>query len=228
MHSPAIVAAPLPDAVPLFPLPNHVLLPGVPTPFRVFEPRYRELVGDLLALPEEHRWLAVPCLAQGWESDYQGNPPIHRVAVAARILHSSELTEGQYFIAVMGEERCLLTEVASDRLYRRATLEPLPDVPERPDEVERALDHLRAAAVVLFARLPDIPWNVRLLVERPAGPEALVYRLGALILPDAPDRQRLIEERSVLARVEILLARIGELLVAGGLSGVDGNAAPKA
>ncbi len=40
----------LPRSVPVFPLPDHVFLPGVPVPYRIFEPRYRALVRDLLKL----------------------------------------------------------------------------------------------------------------------------------------------------------------------------------
>ena len=36
------------DLLPLFPLPNVVLFPGVFLPLHVFEPRYRELVADAL------------------------------------------------------------------------------------------------------------------------------------------------------------------------------------
>ena len=37
-----------PEVVGLFPLADHVFLPGFPSPYRVFERRYRELVEDLL------------------------------------------------------------------------------------------------------------------------------------------------------------------------------------
>ena len=35
-----------PIVVPLFPLPNAVLFPGVPLPLHIFEPRYRDMVRD--------------------------------------------------------------------------------------------------------------------------------------------------------------------------------------
>ena len=44
------------DAVPLFPLPGHVLLPGLPVPFLIFEPRYRALVSD----PVSYTHLTLP------------------------------------------------------------------------------------------------------------------------------------------------------------------------
>ena len=72
----------LPALVPLFPLPDHALLIGVPASYRVFEPRYRALVDDLLGIDDhEQRWLAIPQLAEGWQSDYFGAPAIRSCAV---------------------------------------------------------------------------------------------------------------------------------------------------
>ena len=39
--------AELPDIIPIFPLPNFVLFPGVTVPLHIFEPRYREMVADV-------------------------------------------------------------------------------------------------------------------------------------------------------------------------------------
>ena len=41
-------AGPLPDTIPLFPLPGAVLLPRTRLPLHIFEPRYLQLVEDVL------------------------------------------------------------------------------------------------------------------------------------------------------------------------------------
>ena len=116
----------LPTEVPLFPLPDHVLLPKVPAPYRVFEPRYRALVEHLLEQPEDHRWLSVPRLAPGWKSDYHGQPPIHQVATLGRITTCEALAGGHYFILVEGVARIQLTESVSKHPFRTARVQVLP------------------------------------------------------------------------------------------------------
>ena len=56
------------ELIPLFPL-GTPLFPGMVLPLHVFEPRYRRLVLDLLALPEENesRFFGVVAIRQGWE-----------------------------------------------------------------------------------------------------------------------------------------------------------------
>jgi len=62
------------DLLPLFPLPNVVLFPGVFLPLHIFEPRYKEMVADALA---GDRIIGMALLRPGWEADYEGRPPIY-------------------------------------------------------------------------------------------------------------------------------------------------------
>src|SRR6187399_2481527 len=55
--------------LPLFPLPNVVLFPGVLLPLHIFEPRYRAMIGDAL---RGDRRIGMVLLRPGWESGYQG------------------------------------------------------------------------------------------------------------------------------------------------------------
>src|SRR5919205_1100157 len=56
------------ELIPLFPL-STPLFPGVVLPLQIFEPRYRRLVRDLVALPEgsDRRFFGVVGIRQGWE-----------------------------------------------------------------------------------------------------------------------------------------------------------------
>ena len=74
---------PLPDVLPVFPLPGLVLFPGTQLPLHIFEPRYREMLEAALS---GDRMLVMALLQPGWEEQYYGAPPLHTVGCAARIV----------------------------------------------------------------------------------------------------------------------------------------------
>ena len=76
------------SSLPIFPLPNCVLLPGGLLPLHVFEPRYRELTRDCLA---GHQLMAVARLRPGYETTYYGRPPVYERCGVGRIICSEEL-----------------------------------------------------------------------------------------------------------------------------------------
>src|SRR6059058_5573554 len=75
-------AADEPAELPLFPL-SSVLFPGAPLPLHIFEQRYRDLVGELLGLPEgELRRFGVVAIRSGREAG-PAVPDLHSVGCAA-------------------------------------------------------------------------------------------------------------------------------------------------
>jgi Lon protease-like protein len=201
----------LPDRLPLFPLPDHVLLPGLAVPFRIFEPRYRALFSDLLDKDPTERWLAVPRLAPGWQADYQGQPPIHPVAAAALLLRADHHPDGDLHIVVEGHARCRLEEFPSDHPYRWA----------RPHLLPAAADPAAFADLVDdLATLPELSaiWG-RLAAAIPPAHDAegwmrLLDIIGGLLIADPDRRQDLLEcptlaGRAAVVRGEIVRRRRG-------------------
>ncbi|UCF68718.1 MAG: LON peptidase substrate-binding domain-containing protein [Acidobacteriota bacterium] len=226
--SPAGLPAGVPDVVPLFPLPEHVLLPGLPVPYRVFEPRYRALVEDLLALTEMKRWLAIPRLAPGWEPSYHAAPPIVPVATVGRMLSCSTLRRGHYLISVRGMHRLRLQETASTHPYRLARVHAWPDLDgdggsERIDDgvatvlqlVDALRPHLGTAAADLGA-----------LVKQSRDADTLVYRLSSVMIADVDERERLLTSQRLIDRIHQLQRAIAGALAV--VTAPDENNAPPA
>jgi hypothetical protein len=196
---------PLPHSVRLFPLPDHVLLPEVRAPYRVFEPRYTAMVADLLALESADRWLAVPRLTNGWRTDYNGSPPFERVATIARVEHIEPLPGSEYRIVVRGVGRVSLDEIPSDGPYRVARVEPLPDHPVTDPE---ALARAYTTVVQLVASLATLVTGAASeILDGVAGSrdvETNVYLLGSQFLLNADWRQRFLESRDLVLRTVML------------------------
>ena len=110
------------DLLPIFPLPNVVLFPNVFLPLHVFEPRYREMVADALAAD---RLLGMALLRPGWESDYEGRPPVYPTGCSGVITHAERMSDGRYNIVLRGVERFRILAEDNARSYRRASIEPL-------------------------------------------------------------------------------------------------------
>lgn len=184
--------------LPLFPLPNVVLFPGVPLPLHIFEPRYRAMVADAL---ERDRLIGMVLLKPGYEADYEGRPPIFPIGCRGVIVHSTKLDDGRYTIVLNGLERVRVVEEHHDRAYRRAVVDVL------PDPAIGAVD--RAAIRELRVRLEmsagigqmDDP-AARRLVEMPDA-EFLHAMASALDL-EPVERQALLEQPSLRSRAQAL------------------------
>jgi uncharacterized protein len=109
----------------LFPLPNVVLFPQMVLPLHIFEPRYRQMTSDALA---GDRLIAMTLLQQGWESDYEGRPAVYPIVCLGRIIDDQRLPDGRFNLHLRGLSRArIVDEIDSDKLYRTAKVELLPE-----------------------------------------------------------------------------------------------------
>src|SRR5258706_15174261 len=86
----------------IFPLPNVALFPGAALPLHVFEPRYRELVSEVLA---GRRIMAVARLKPGFERDYEGRPPVYDVCGVGAVENHNQRADGRFDITLRGLAR---------------------------------------------------------------------------------------------------------------------------
>lgn len=212
-------AAELPTEVPLFPLPDHVVLPAAPSPYRVFEPRYRALIQDLLERPEEERWLSVPRLTAGWRDDYHGRPPIHPVAAVGRIASYEPLPGGHFFILFHPLARMRLVEQASSTPYRVAGTRAYPDLPVDQADERRLRVTVTAISQAIYTLVQMLGPAADELAEAAADRtdlRAMLYRVAASAIDEPDDRQVILEERDLVRRAaRVLDALTGVVGMAG-------------
>lgn len=206
----------------IFPLPSSALIPGGHLPLHIFEPRYREMIADAL---EGDRVLAVALLAPGWESEYQGRPPVYSIIGAGYIQAAERLPDGRYNILLHGVTRArILEELPAEKSYRLVSAEPVPDV-IRPGErpiLEAQSQTLRQLVVDLAAALPDnaaVPLAEACVRERDPG--RLADLVGAAVIVDHRQRQEFLEEASVANRIDVVSDTVAQVLlqVSGGAGG---------
>lgn len=109
----------LPTTLPLFPLNGAVVLPGTKLPLNIFEPRYLNMVFDVLG---EHRMIG---MVQPSPADrYASKPDIYPVGCAGRISSFSETHDGRLLIVLSGVCRfSVREEIPTTRGYRCALVD---------------------------------------------------------------------------------------------------------
>ncbi len=119
------------ELIPLFPL-GTPLFPGVVLPLNIFEQRYRRLVHDLVALPEdsERRFFGVVAIRQGWEVEkIAPAEALYDVGCTARVQVVRPQPDGGFQIVTVGGDRFRLLDVVvgEDPPYLQAEIEWLAD-----------------------------------------------------------------------------------------------------
>jgi len=177
------------DEIGLFPL-GIVLLPGEEIPLHIFEPRYRELIGECLELGRDFGLV----LADG-----EGLREVGTVAAVREVLERHD--DGRLDIVVRGRGRFRLVQLTSGRNFQTAQVEPFEDAadPAGPDEAQRALS--------LFERLVEMTGAD---VDPPGDPSSsqLSFDLAARFEFAPPLEQELLQETSERRR----LVRLCEML----------------
>jgi uncharacterized protein len=94
------------DTLPIFPL-QFVLLPGMPLPLHIFEPRYRQLVADVTG--EAPPAFGVVTLRRGAETDRHVS--IGPVGTVAEIVEREPYPDGRVDLLTVGTRRFKVVEV---------------------------------------------------------------------------------------------------------------------
>lgn len=154
--------------------------------------------------------MAVALLTPGWEEDYEGDPPIHEIAGAGRIVGHQLRPDGTHDIVLHGLHRVRLEELPSDDVpYRLARAVPVVDV-----GTAASADVLAMMAVAMSVstrvreRQPD--FSLQVSAELPAGRAADVVADQLVVSPE--DRQRILQAVDVNERVGLVTSSVAALL----------------
>jgi Lon protease-like protein len=193
-----------PITLPLFPL-NAVLFPGMTLPLRIFEPRYLDMVRDLLE--DDDPVFGVLLIKEGQEVGEAAVP--YEIGTTARIIAIERKTEDDLYITAVGEERFLVHRVSQDRPYLVGEVEPYPLEGAEGSQLD-ALVETESVLLSVYLELLSQAHDVEIHLERaPDTPETLAYLVAALLQVPMLLKQQLlsISDLTTLLRREVSLLR---------------------
>jgi Lon protease-like protein len=171
--------------LPIFPL-DVVLFPGVPLPLHIFEPRYKEMIGECLA--ERTAFGIVRVQEEG----------IAQIGCTAEIVAVTKTHEdGKLDIVTEGRVRFELLELNQERTFLRAEVLFVPDEPGKPTDAETE------RAVELHEEILRLAGAQQSLDEDSDTP--LSYQMAGSLPLDADFKQTLLAMRAESERIQAII-----------------------
>ncbi len=171
--------------IPLFPL-DVVLFPGTPLPLHIFEPRYKEMIGECLA--QQRTFGVVRALDQG----------LAEVGCTAEIVTVvKEYPDGRLDLVTEGRKRFELLRINQERSFLQAEIVLI------DDEAETPLAENRSRAIELHADLLALAGAAQDLSA--ADPKFLSFYLAGSLPLDLDFKQKLLALRSEPERLQLLI-----------------------
>jgi len=196
----------LPTEVPVMTLANTVLFPHALLPLYIFEPRYRQMLEDVL---QGNRFFAVAALdpARAEEPD-QVEPP-YGIAGLGMVRASHENADGTSNLIVQGVARVRFRGIVSETPYRRCALEVLPTAPGA------VATELRRQRLALLHQLEQFREAGGSVPEEAVGflrtlrePEVFLDIAAFTLCGDTMEKQKLLEELDTATRFSRFLRHL--------------------
>jgi Lon protease-like protein len=163
-------------------------------PLHVFEPRYRQLVEDLLSGPEP-RVFGIVAIRAGHEVGADNLRALYDVGCVAEVRQVERAPDGRFAVLVVGTRRFRLLEVDRTLPYLQADVDLLDEPEGAGTLVDAAADKARDDFAA-YSRLLSGPAS-----DLPTDPTELSYAVAAGLAVDLPECQLLLEASSTAERL---------------------------
>jgi Lon protease-like protein len=199
-----------PDRLPIFPLPNVLLLPNMVLPLHIFEERYKRMVSDCL---KGDRLLGLFLLRLGWDEE-GAIPTPYDVGGMGRITRAVRYPNGSMDILLSGLARVHVLHYVQHKPYLIAEVEMWPDEPDDSEGVEA----LTRRMVGLFERFViakagerhELLKNLKLL----ASPIDLLHLVVTNMPIDVHQKQEILHLRPIDERITMMITFLNRELSA--------------
>jgi len=195
---------PLPDALPVLPLRETVTFPETLTPLAVGQERSIKLVDDVLGA---NRMLAMVA-ARDPEDEEPGPEGLYDVGVVGIVARMVKVPDGSLRILVQGAQRVRIGPYVAEEPYLVARIAELPDVVEEGPELEALSRNVQRTFSEIVEHIPYLPEELQMAVANIEDPAALGHLIAGALRITIEEKQELLEEVDVTAR----LRRLSQIL----------------
>ncbi|MGV3539627.1 MAG: endopeptidase La, partial [Rufibacter sp.] len=192
-----------PDTLPLLPIRNTVLFPGVVLPITVSRKKSVRLVRKAYRGDK-----TVGVVAQkNMNAEEPGAEDLFQVGTMAKILKMLVLPDGNTTIIIQGQSRFKIEEVTQEEPFMVAKVSHQPETfpNKNSKEVKALVQSLQEAAAKILKLNPEIPQEAQVALDNIDSPSFLTHFLSSNINVEVAQKQKLLEINDGVERGTTLL-----------------------
>ena len=188
----------IPDEVPVMTLPDVAFFPQALMPLHIFEPRYREMLSQVLAT---NRLFAVAGLDP--TSD-PGEERLHRVATIGIVRACNKNEDGTSNLLLQGLARIACNDIMKEDPYRIIRIQTLTSIAGAAStqnmDLRQNLEKMIALKKHLGANVPD---RFSQFLQTVEDPETFVDLAAFTLCDDSSTKQQLLETLDIHQRLKL-------------------------
>lgn len=197
--------APLPEVLPILPLKNTVLFPGVIMPISIKREASLELINDA----KKERLIGV--VSQRNDNDAPSKKDFYSIGVVARIIKILKIPDGSISVLVQGTHRFQITEFVEEQPYFKAKIQESPELlPEEQDEEFSAtMEVVRDISLKLAKETSTGGLEVPFVLQNIDNDFFLINYVASTSPLSVSEKQDILEQNSLVTRAWAIIKYFG-------------------
>ena len=192
----------LPDELPILPLRNTVLFPGVVIPITVGRDKSIKAVTDAYKADK-----MVGVVAQ---KDSNIEEPqiadLEKIGTVAKLVKLIKMPDGGTTIIIQGRKRFELQEITSEEPYFKAKIKILDENKHKGDaDLDALVGSVKDLAAQIISLSPNIPSEAGIILKNIENPSFLIHFVSSNLNCDLKEKQKLLEISDLKERAELLM-----------------------
>ncbi len=181
----------LPETLPILPLRNTVLFPGVVIPITAGRDTSINLIKDA---NKGSKVIGVVS-QKDEETENPGVSDINLLGTVARILRVLKMPDGNTTVIIQGKKRFEIAEVLTETPYMTATIREAEEIRPAPEEKEflAIIDSIKELALKIIRNNPNIPSEASFAIKNIQSNSFLINFVSSNLNLDVKDKQELLE-----------------------------------
>lgn len=196
----------VPDILPILPLRNTVLFPGVVIPITVGRDKSVKLVNEAY---ESSKIIGVVAQKEGKVED-PSFKQLNTVGTVAHIIKVLKMPDGNTTVIIQGKRRFEIEKLVQEAPYFKAKVKPYgpSEAPPSDKRFNALIGSLKDLALQIIKQSPIIPSEAAFAIKNIDNPSFLVNFTASNMNAEVEDKQKLLEMEDLTERATVLLGHL--------------------